>query len=222
MTANRWWMRRYGITPNFSTVHKERNKRRKGGTRALPRLPCISGGDQLDDISIEKSLEDMSHHLVHAFRKSGVRISDSFLSEIVYLIPDAEKTSSAFLGLYEVPREKTPKGRIILYTDAIEDYADYIGRESHDLATKIFFCLIYDYMNYMDKDKAGDSSKAERFAAKACKKLLKQGILKQMPPIFYFEYDNDNMYYQIILRQQWMERWTGMNMKELAEEVFGG
>jgi hypothetical protein len=76
-------------------------------------------------------------------------------------------------------------------------------------------------MNYMNKDKAADSKKAERFAAKACKKLLKQGIITQTPPVFYLEYDNKNMYYQIVLRQQWMEKWTGMSMAELAEDFMG-
>lgn len=186
--------------------------------RALNKM--TDGGESMEeDISLQVK-EALNAHLVRCFKKSGLKINEDFLKDIVVLRDGANKLNSIFLGVYELPGDDSEKGRIVLHIDAISDYCDYIKRDFFDVSTKVFFVLIHNYMRCM-AGKKHDNLRAEKFAAKICKKLLKQGILSKEPPIFNIDYEDKNMYYQILLRQQWMQKWTGMSLDEMTKEIFG-
>lgn len=172
-----------------------------------------------DEISL-MIMEALNEHLVKCFKKSGLRINDEFLKEIVFLRDGDNKLKSIFLGVYDLPTEGNKQGKITLYIDAISDYSSYIGRDFFDVSTKIFFVLIHNYITCTEGKKL-DNLRAEKFASKICKKLLKQGLLSKEPPIFNIDYSDKNMAYQILLRQQWMQKWTGMSLDEMSHEIFG-
>lgn len=171
----------------------------------------------MDKELIEQVMEALNDHLVYCYDKSGIKLNRNFLGEVVVLASGIEnKLDSMFLGVYELPTEEYKKGRIILYIDAISDYAATIGRDFFDVATKIFFALLHDYMSYSAKGKT-NRLKAEAFSTRICRKLLKQNLISQSPPVFYIDYSKREMYYQIKLRQEWIKRWTGLTLEKLNQ-----
>lgn len=167
---------------------------------------------------IEEMMKELNGFLLYAYKKSGIRGNESFLENCVVLKHGEHRIRSSFLGEYVEPTEEYPEGRIILYMDALSHYSKYIGRNIYDVAAKIFFAQVHNYISYKNKGKT-NFKRAERFATRACRKLLKQKMLTGEPPIFYIEHDDEGMYYQRGLRQIWVQEWTGMTLQQIADTL---
>lgn len=165
---------------------------------------------------IKEVMQLINIHLDKCLKKSGLRNDIEDIESIVTLQHGENKGISVVLGSYSPSVEEEEKGRIILYIDAISDYSKYIGRNFLDVITKIFFAQVHHYMTY-EKGKELDYLKAESFATKICRKLLKQDLIEKLPPIFYIDIEDDNMMYQRLLRRQWFEQWSGIKVEELKE-----
>lgn len=164
--------------------------------------------EKQEGIVIKEFLDSINDFLLYAFKKSGLRMNNDILNRII-LRHGEEKLKSVFMASYN-PEDDT----ITLYIDAITDYASYIGRPVYDVIAKIFFTQIH---HHLTRKKNIDYLKAEKFATKVCRKLLKQGIIEQMPPIFYIDAEDKNMYYQRLLRKQWFERWIDMDINDFIK-----
>lgn len=166
--------------------------------------------------TLKKIIQVVDNHLDRCLEKSGLRVDLEEIRDIVTLRHGDKKAASVFLAVYtRKTKEEGPK--ITLYIDAIADYAEYIGREYLDILTKIFFTQIHHYLTDTKKDYI-DYDNAEIFANKTCKKLLKQGILTKLPPIFYIDIEDPSMHYQRLLRKTWFEQWLGISIDEFIGE----
>lgn len=166
--------------------------------------------------TLKEIVEIVDNHLDKCLEKSGLRIDLEEIRSIVTLRHGDKKAASVFLAVYtRKTEEEDPK--ITLYIDAIANYAEYIGREYLDILAKIFFTQVHHYLTDTKKGSI-DYDNAEKFANNVCKKLLKQGILTKLPPIFYIDVEDPSMHYQRLLRLKWFEQWLGISLDEFLGE----
>jgi hypothetical protein len=141
--------------------------------------------------------------------KSGIRTDVPALSSTISFIMDDGHTRSMFLGDYVPPTETKP-AEIRLYIDAIVDYSIYLGIDYNSLIAKVLLSQVHHALTWESKQKF-DFIKAEQFAAKACRKLNRQGIVSDIRPKMYMDTANANAI-EMTARQKWIDRWLQMEL----------
>lgn len=169
-----------------------------------------------DKILVERIMTEINNHLNYVLSKSGLRLDYDTLRKSIALNHGSDRRLSVFMASCSESSEEYPEGKIILYIDAIADYSAYIGRDMRDVIAKIFFTQVHHYLTLNTKGKV-DYIKAEKFATKICNKLIKQGIISTEPPIFYINTKDPTMYYHRLLRSQWFESWSGIDLSKIGE-----
>jgi hypothetical protein len=166
-----------------------------------------------DNYMPEATLETMKL----SFIMSGIRGMD-FIPEHIVIREGDDKVTSTAMGAIIKPCEQHPDGGIVLYMDAILHYSTFIGKDFIHIAAKIMFAQVHNLMSYKEKGKF-DFHKAEIFATRACRKLMKRKFFTWMPPVFYIDAKDEKMRYNLLLRQEWIKNWTGKELEEVAKEM---
>ena len=168
--------------------------------------------EEVDKV-VEEMLNTTREFLSYAMKKSGIRGDLKALGSKVSFVMNDNKMKSFFMGEYITPNEVNPSGEIRLYIDAIISYAEYLGVDYWSTITKVLFCQVHHALTWESKNKF-DFDKAEKFASKICKKLVKQKIITDLRPKMYI---NTSDRLVLTARQKWIEKWLGMGFEEAMQ-----
>lgn len=164
---------------------------------------------------IKELMDDTKKTLLYAIDKAGIKGDVDKIKSLITFKIGEERPVSLFLGHYEIPTEENPKGMIELYLDSIFDLSDFLGTDYASLVVKVMLCQIHNMFTYESK-RSFDFPKAEQFASKACEKLLKQKIIKENRVKIYLA-SPDRV--ELTARQNWIQKWTGMNINQCLEKL---
>lgn len=165
---------------------------------------------EMKDKVVGDMLNATRNFLSYALHKSGVRGDTQRMRTMVSFRMNDNKLRSMFLGEYTTPSETCPNGEIIIHVDAVFDYAAYLGVDYWSMIAKVLFSQVHHALTW-DSKKTFDFEKSEKFATKICKKLMKQTIITDPRPKIYIA-GTDRL--NLLARQKWIEKWTGMGMEE--------
>jgi hypothetical protein len=163
---------------------------------------------------VEELLTYTRDYLKAVVNKSGIRTDiDELNSTISFVMGDNHKRS-VFLGEFVPPTDEEPASQIRLHIDALVDYSIYQGVDYSSLAAKVLLTQIHHTFTWQSKEKF-DFEKAEQFASKACRKLNRQGIVKDLRPKMYIGPSNSNSL-EITARQKWIDQWLKKEFDEVG------
>lgn len=148
------------------------------------------------------------------------------IAKITVFWPAERKIRSALIGEYIPKHTDYPNGIIIIYPDALENFADHCKVDNIALLVSTFFHEVRHYLDYKVKKKFKTISvgpigadpkyeeRAEDFAHTIGLKLERRNILTKACPSASYP----NM---LALFGVWVKGWTGMDVFAWHEEIKG-